>query len=56
LDKYEGDEFDRKKQRIKLKSGKFINAWIYWYNLKPKAKQKIHYKEYFNYLRNKKTA
>jgi gamma-glutamylcyclotransferase (GGCT)/AIG2-like uncharacterized protein YtfP len=56
LDKYEGDEFDRKRQRVKLKSGKFVNAWIYWYNLKPEARQKIHYKDYFNYLRNKKTA
>jgi len=56
LDRYEGDEFDRKIQKVKLRSGKFINAWIYWYNLKPEAKKKIHYKKYFNYLRNKKTA
>lgn len=56
LDKYEGDEFERRKQRIRLRSGKFINAWIYWYNLKPEANKKIHYKDYLNYLRNKKIA
>ncbi len=54
LDKYEGDEFDRKRQRIKLRSGKFVNAWIYWYNLKPEAKTRIHYKDYLNYLKSKK--
>lgn len=56
LDKYEGDEFDRKKQKVKLRSGKTLNAWIYWYNQKPDEKKKIYYKDYLNYLRNKKTA
>lgn len=56
LDKYEGDEFKRTKERIKLRSGKSVNAWIYWYKLQPELKRKIHYKDYFTYLRNKRTA
>lgn len=56
LDKYEGNEFSRQKNKVKLRSGKSINAWIYWYNQKPLGKQRIPYKDYLNYLRNKKTA
>jgi gamma-glutamylcyclotransferase (GGCT)/AIG2-like uncharacterized protein YtfP len=56
LDKYEGSEFSRDKNKVKLRSGKSINAWIYWYNQKPLGKQRIPYKDYLNYLRNKKTA
>ncbi len=56
LDKYEGEEFHRKKERVKLRSGKSVNAWIYWYNLQPEMNRKIHYKDYLNYLKNKKTA
>jgi len=61
LDKYEGipegrsdqGEFIRKKGRVKLRSGKEVNAWIYWYNLDPKERQPIKYKNYLNYLKNK---
>ena len=56
LDEYEGNEFLRKKSVVKLRSGKSINAWIYWYNQSPSGKQRIPYKDYLNYLRNKKTA
>ena len=56
LDKYEGDEFVREKEQVRLKSGKVVDAWVYWYNQKPEAKRKIHYKDYLNYLRNKKSA
>ena len=56
LDKYEGNEFFREKNRVKLRSGKFVNAWIYWYTRKPLGKRRIPYKDYFNYLRNKKTV
>ena len=51
LDKYEGIpegdpgekdvEFVRKKQRVRLRSGKEVSAWIYWYNLDPKEKKPI---------------
>jgi len=56
LDQYEGDEFKRKRNKVRLKSGKSINAWVYWYNQKPEGKQKIKYKDYFNYIKSKKTA
>lgn len=56
LDEYEGYEFTREKNKIKLRSGKSIDAWVYWYNQKPMEKQRIPYKDYLNYLRNKKTA
>lgn len=54
LDKYEGEKFTRNKNRIRLRSGKSIDAWVYWYNQKPLEKQKINYKDYFNYLKFKK--
>lgn len=53
LDKYEGDEFTRKKDLVRLRTGKSINAWIYWYDLKPDENRKIRYKDYLNYLRKK---
>ncbi len=53
LDEYEGTEFSRKKDIVKLKSGKLVNAWIYWYNLKPDKRRIIKYKDYLNYLKNK---
>ncbi|MCX6319503.1 MAG: gamma-glutamylcyclotransferase [Bacteroidetes bacterium] len=56
LDKYEGNEFVREKNRVKLRSGKSLNAWIYWYGQKPVGKKRIPYKDYFNYLKSKKTA
>ncbi len=54
LDRYEGNKFTRNKSRIRLRSGKSIDAWVYWYNQKPMEKQKINYKDYFNYLKFKK--
>ncbi len=56
LDEYEGNEYSREKSSVKLRSGKSISAWIYWYNQNPVGKRKIPYKSYLNYLRNKKTA
>lgn len=56
LDKYEGDEFVREKNKVKLRTGKSLNAWIYWYGHKPEGKKRIPYKDYFNYLKNKKTV
>lgn len=53
LDKYEGDKFTRNKNRIRLRSGKHIDAWVYWYNQKPLKTQKIKYKDYLNYLKSK---
>ncbi|MEP6595581.1 MAG: gamma-glutamylcyclotransferase family protein [Ginsengibacter sp.] len=54
LDKYEGDKFTRDKNPIRLRSGKLIDAWVYWYNKKPPEIQKIKYKDYLNYLKFKK--
>lgn len=53
LDKYEGEEFRRRKDQVKLKSGEVLNAWVYWYNLKPDKNRKINYKDYLNYLKKK---
>lgn len=54
LDKYEGEKFTRNKNRVRLRSGKSIDAWVYWYNQKPLERQKIKYKDYLNYLKSKK--
>lgn len=54
LDEYEGDEFKRQKNRVRLRSGKSVNAWIYWYDQKPVGKRRIPYKNYLNYLRHKR--
>lgn len=56
LDEYEGDEFKRQKNKVRLRSGKSVNAWVYWYGQKPVGKRRIPYKDYLNYLRHKKTA
>ena len=60
LDKYEGigekasdSEFVRKRNRVKLRSGKEVMAWVYWYNFDPKDKIRIKQKDYLNYLKNK---
>ena len=60
LDKYEGigekasaSEFVRKRNRVKLRSGKEVMAWVYWYNFDPKDKIRIKQKNYLNYLKNK---
>jgi gamma-glutamylcyclotransferase (GGCT)/AIG2-like uncharacterized protein YtfP len=64
LDKYEGitadsratAEFVRKKTKVKLRSGKDVSAWIYWYNFDPTQKVRIKQKDYLNYLKNKSTT
>ena len=63
LDKYEGiddrrpgdGEFVRKKSRVTCRSGKNITAWVYWYNREPGDRPRIRYKDYLNYLKNKRT-
>jgi gamma-glutamylcyclotransferase (GGCT)/AIG2-like uncharacterized protein YtfP len=61
LDKYEGiskkaaahDEFIRQKKQIQLRSGKKLNAWVYWYNQSVEGKLRIKYKDYLNYIKKK---
>jgi gamma-glutamylcyclotransferase (GGCT)/AIG2-like uncharacterized protein YtfP len=60
FDKYEGiggkapvSEFVRKRNRVKLRSGKEVMAWVYWYNFDPTGKIRIRHKNYLNYLKNK---
>lgn len=58
LDKYEGvretaGEFVRKRTRVRLRSGRQVTAWIYWYNFDLSKKVKIKQKSYLNYLKNK---
>lgn len=55
LDRYEGDEFKRKRNKIQLRSGKPMTAWIYWYGQKPNEKRRIRHKDYLNYLKSKKS-
>jgi gamma-glutamylcyclotransferase (GGCT)/AIG2-like uncharacterized protein YtfP len=58
LDKYEGisegneanAEFIRKKNRVRLRSGRYVNAWVYWYNFDTARKLKIKYKNYLTYI------
>lgn len=61
LDKYEGigpdeaaSEFIRRRSRVRLRSGKTITAWVYWYNFQPAGKIRIKQKNYLNYLKNKR--
>jgi gamma-glutamylcyclotransferase (GGCT)/AIG2-like uncharacterized protein YtfP len=60
LDRYEGiaadgrpSEFVRKRSRIRLRNGKEVTAWVYWYNADLSKKVKIKQKNYLNYLKNK---
>ena len=60
LDKYEGiasdgrpSEFVRKRGKVRLRSGKQVMAWVYWYNFDPSRKVRIKHKDYLNYLKNK---
>lgn len=60
LDKYEGiysdgrpSEFVRKRNRVRMRSGKEVNAWVYWYNFDPGKKLKIKYKNYLTYISKK---
>ena len=62
LDRYEGigeneakSEFVRRKNRIRLRSGQMVTAWVYWYNFDPVNKIRIKQKNYLNYLKNKRT-
>ena len=62
LDRYEGigagqtaSEFIRRRSKVKLRSGKTITAWVYWYNFDPGGKIRIKHKDYLNYLKNKRT-
>ena len=41
LDTYEGSEFKREKESICMQDGTKIDAWIYWYSLEVKEKEKI---------------
>ena len=55
LDAYEGEEYERKKEKVKLRSGKLIIAWLYWYNGSVKEERRIFYKDYLNYLKRRNT-
>jgi gamma-glutamylcyclotransferase (GGCT)/AIG2-like uncharacterized protein YtfP len=60
LDRYEGirvdggpSEFVRRRSRIRLRNGKEVMAWVYWYTFDLSKKVKIKHKNYLNYLKNK---
>jgi gamma-glutamylcyclotransferase (GGCT)/AIG2-like uncharacterized protein YtfP len=56
LDKYEGSEYERRKEKVRLRSGKLITAWMYWYKGLVKEERRIFYKDYLNYLKHKRTS
>jgi gamma-glutamylcyclotransferase (GGCT)/AIG2-like uncharacterized protein YtfP len=56
LDDYEGEEYERKREKVKFRSGKLITAWIYFYKGLTREEQRIFYKDYLNYLKNKRTS
>ena len=53
LDKYEGDEFVRRKAKVRMRRGGELNAWIYWYDPDVSGRTPIRHKDYLNYLKNK---
>ena len=53
LDTYEGSEFKREKESICMQDGTKIDAWIYWYSLEVKEKEKIKQGDYVSYLESK---
>jgi len=59
LDKYEGigegSGFIRKRNKVRLRTGKQVTAWVYWYKGDTAGKVKIGQKDYLNYLKNKST-
>ena len=56
LDDYEGEEYERKEEKVKLKSGESITTWMYWYKGEIKEEGRIFYKDYLNYLKHKRTS
>lgn len=58
LDEYEGyyprnlnqSEYLRRKEKLKLKNSKKIDAWIYWYNNSVEGKKLIRHRDYINYI------
>jgi len=61
FDRYEGiseegkhdADFIRKKTRVRLRSGKTLLAWVYWYNQSVVHKRKIKHKSYLAYIKSK---
>lgn len=56
LDGYEGEEYERKKEKVRLRSGELTIAWVYWYKGPVKEERRIFYKDYLNYLKHKRTS
>lgn len=53
LDRYEGEEFVRRKGKVRMRRGGELNAWIYWYDPDVSGRTPIKHKDYLNYLKNK---
>ncbi|MBC7829995.1 MAG: gamma-glutamylcyclotransferase [Chitinophagaceae bacterium] len=64
LDEYEGfdpdepskSEYRRDPEKLQLPDGREIVAWVYWYNFPVQGKRLIRHKDYFEYLKKKKSA
>lgn len=54
LDEYEGDEYRREIEAVKLSSGETVEAWMYWYKGTKTESMLIKNDDYLHYLKNKK--
>lgn len=54
LDEYEGDEYRRDVEAVKLSSGETVQAWMYWYTGNTNESTLIKNDDYLHYLKNKK--
>ena len=54
LDAYEGEEYKRAKEAVKLSSGEILDAWMYWYTGTTTDEMRIQNDDYLHYLKNKK--
>jgi gamma-glutamylcyclotransferase (GGCT)/AIG2-like uncharacterized protein YtfP len=54
LDEYEGDEYSRKQQWVRLNTEEKVRCWVYVYRLKPQPEHKIIMNgDYVAFIRNK---
>jgi len=54
LDEYEGEEYSRKQQWVRIDTEEKIRCWVYVYQLKPKPEHKIIMNgDYIAFIRNK---
>lgn len=53
LDEYEGEEYERQIEKIKMNNGDELEAWVYWYTGGLENKIRISERSYRNHLKIK---